>query len=170
MGLVPDEGAAWEFAPASPDPAFHDRVHARRPDAAKHSPDPGIGEDRAECRGVGCAAVADHELDSVRLLATVCGPIVGGAAQEADRLSDVLGDDHDLGVLRATLAEESPALAAVDVDSLLPLIGHRREELQAEAWHLGRRLYAEKAKTFERRLHRLWQAGQMPRTLRTETD
>src|SRR5713226_6301335 len=48
MGLVPDEGAVQELAAASPDPAFGDRVHARRRHVAKHSPDPGIGEDRVE--------------------------------------------------------------------------------------------------------------------------
>lgn len=113
--------------------------------------------------------VKDHWYH-LRLLAAVCGPIVDGAAQEADRLSDVLGEDHDLGLLRATLADEPADLAAVDGDSLVPLIDHRREELQAEAWQIGRRLYAEKPKAFERRLHLLWEAGQMPRNLRTETD
>jgi hypothetical protein len=51
MSLVPHEGAVQELAPASADPAFHDRVHTRRPDAAQHDPDPGIGEDRVECSG-----------------------------------------------------------------------------------------------------------------------
>ena len=66
MGLVPDEGAVQELAAASADPAFDDRVHARRLDVAEHGPDPGIGEDRVECGGEVRAAVADHELDPVR--------------------------------------------------------------------------------------------------------
>ena len=109
--------------------------------------------------------VKDHWYH-LRLLATVCGPIVGGAAQEADRLSDLLGEDHDLGVLSETLAEGSVGLSAADLDSFLPLIDDRREELQAEAWPIGRRLYNEKPGAFERRLRRLWQAGQMKRNLR----
>jgi hypothetical protein len=36
MGLVPDEGAVQELAPASADPAFGDRVHAWRLNAAQH--------------------------------------------------------------------------------------------------------------------------------------
>ena len=40
MGLVPDKGAVQELAPASADPAFGYRVHARRPDVAQHGPDP----------------------------------------------------------------------------------------------------------------------------------
>jgi hypothetical protein len=39
MGLVPDEGAVQEFVPASPDPAFGDRVHPGRLDVAEHGPD-----------------------------------------------------------------------------------------------------------------------------------
>ena len=48
MGLVPDQGAVQELAPASPDPAFGYRVHAGRRDVAEHGPDPGLGEDRVE--------------------------------------------------------------------------------------------------------------------------
>ena len=48
MTLIPDEGAVQELAPASPDPALGDRVHAGRPDVTEHDPDSGIGEDRAE--------------------------------------------------------------------------------------------------------------------------
>jgi hypothetical protein len=77
MGLVPDEGTVQELAPASPDPAFDDRVHARRLDVAQHDPDPGIGEDRVECGGEVRAAVADHELDPVRLLAEVHDQVAG---------------------------------------------------------------------------------------------
>jgi hypothetical protein len=51
MGLVPDEGAVQEFAPAFPDPAFDDRVHPGCLDAAEHGPDPGVGEDGVERGG-----------------------------------------------------------------------------------------------------------------------
>lgn len=111
--------------------------------------------------------VKDHWYH-LRLLTTVCGPIVGGAAQEADRLADVLGEDHDLGVLRERLVEAAADPGAANAQSLLPLIDHRREQRQGEAWQVGRRLYAEKPRTFERRLHRLWKAGQIARNLRTE--
>ena len=48
MGLVPAEGMVQEFTSASADPAFGDRVHARRPDVAQHNLDAGGGEDRVE--------------------------------------------------------------------------------------------------------------------------
>src|ERR1039457_2214909 len=77
MALVPDEGAVQELAAASPDPAFSDRVHAGRLDVAEHGPDPGIGEDRIERGRVVRAAVPDHELDPVRLLAEVHQQVAG---------------------------------------------------------------------------------------------
>src|ERR1700733_10637342 len=39
-----------------------------------------------------------------RLLASTCGPTVRGHAKDLDRLSELLGDDHDLAVLRQELA------------------------------------------------------------------
>jgi hypothetical protein len=77
MVLVPDQGAVQELAPASADPAFGDRVHARCPDVAEHGLDPGTGEDRVERGGEVRAAVADHELDPVRLLAEIHDQVAG---------------------------------------------------------------------------------------------
>ena len=77
MGLAPDESAVQEFAAASPDPAFGDGVHARRPDVAEHGPDTGVGQHRVERGGEVRAAVADHELDPVRLFAEVHEKVAG---------------------------------------------------------------------------------------------
>ena len=77
MDLVPDESAVQELASASADPAFGDRVHPGRPDVAEHDPDPGIGQGRVECGGIVRAAVADHELDPVRLLAEIHDQVAG---------------------------------------------------------------------------------------------
>src|SRR5258705_12592128 len=77
MRLVPDEGRIEDLAGASADPAFGDRVHARRLDVAEHGPDPGIGENGVERSGVVRAAAADNELDLVRLLAEVHDQVAG---------------------------------------------------------------------------------------------
>ena len=42
-----------------------------------------------------------------RLLAPTCGPTVRGHAKELDRLSDLLGDDHDLALLRHELTRRA---------------------------------------------------------------
>jgi hypothetical protein len=72
---------------------------------------------------------------------------------EAHALSDRLGDDHDLAILAEWVHQHdaggSEFFAAVD---------RRRGELQAEAFEMGARLYAEKPKAFTTRLERLWDA------------
>jgi hypothetical protein len=84
--------------------------HAGRPDIAQHGRDPGAGQDRVERGGEVRAAVADHELDPVCLLAEVhqqvaCllgGPPAGGMlgdSENADAPAGVLdhGQDVSLG-------------------------------------------------------------------------
>jgi hypothetical protein len=93
----------------------------------------------------------------LRLLTSTAPGIVGGQAKDAHRLGDLLGDDHDLAVLRDRLQETADAITA-DLDPVFGLIDHRREQLQEEALLLGRRLYAEKPSAFSRRLHRYWKA------------
>jgi len=98
-----------------------------------------------------------------RLLTPACGPTVAGHAKDAHGLADLLGDDHDLAVLRETLT--APTLAApVDVDAVIELVDHRRAELQAEAIQVGKRIYAEKTKAFRRRVRRSWRAGRRAAT------
>jgi CHAD domain-containing protein len=96
----------------------------------------------------------------LRLLAPVCGEAVKGHAKDAHALADLLGDDHDLAVLRERL---TGIAVAADVDAVVSLIDHRRDELQAEAMALGKRVYAERPKAFARRLRACWKAGQRRR-------
>lgn len=93
-----------------------------------------------------------------RLLAPTCGPAVRGHAKDLERLSDLLGDDHDLALLRQELDHDSTPVA-VDLDAVIGLIDHRRSELQTEAISIGQRVYAEKPKAFRRRMRRVWKAG-----------
>jgi CHAD domain-containing protein len=94
----------------------------------------------------------------LRVLKAIAPGIIGGAAKDADKLSKLLGDDHDLAVLHETLARGAGDLK-VDVDAVVELIDHRREQLQAEAYQLGERLYAESPKTFVRRMRSYWKAS-----------
>ena len=89
----------------------------------------------------------------LRLLKPASPGILGGHADEAHGLSDLLGDDHDLAILREKLRGATGG-PAVDVDAVIELIDHRREQLQTDAMQAGERVYAEKPKAFRRRLHR----------------
>lgn len=69
-------------------------------------------------------------------------------AEQARRLSNLLGEDHDLALLGARL-RASP-LGREDVRVLGRLIERRRDELQREARGVARRLYRRKPKQFIR--------------------
>ncbi|HEU4706983.1 MAG TPA: CHAD domain-containing protein [Solirubrobacterales bacterium] len=94
-----------------------------------------------------------HEL---RLFAPAWPGPLEATAEEAHRLSDLLGDHHDLAVLREDLGERN--LGEAGTAALEAAIGRRQEELAAAAFPLGHRLYAERPKAFSRRLRRCWEA------------
>ena len=90
-----------------------------------------------------------------RLLGDAWPGMMKANARESKALSRLLGDDHDLAVLEAVLADEEVTRdVAADVGELLELIAHRRDELLAEILALGRRVYAEPPKAFRRRMRR----------------
>lgn len=92
----------------------------------------------------------------LRLLSRAWEGPLEATAGEAHKLTDLLGDHHDLAVLREDLHERN--LGEEQTAALEAAIGHRQEELAAEALSLGRRLYAERPKEFTRRLRRYWRA------------
>ena len=99
-----------------------------------------------------------------RLLAPVGGPAVAGQAKDAHHLADLLGDDHDLAVLRTAMiggdAKLGDALeVAADTDAILGLIDHRRRQLQTQALQIGARVYVEKPAAFTRRMRTIWRSG-----------
>ncbi len=83
--------------------------------------------------------------------------MVAELADQADHLSELLGDDHDLAVLQQMLADEPDRFAdAATRELLAALIEHRRGELQHEAMLLGPRLFLDRPKAFARRLEGYW--------------
>jgi CHAD domain-containing protein len=88
------------------------------------------------------------------ILRTVWPPVMDALADEAHRLSEHVGDDHDLAVLLVFAEERAPAAAALIAEPL----ERRRDELQARSFEIGARLYAEKPGAFMRRLERWWEA------------
>lgn len=91
----------------------------------------------------------------LRLLRDAWSGPLGATAEEAHRLSELLGDHHDLAVLRADLQERN--LGVEQTQALVAAIDRRQEELGGEAMALGARLYAERPQDFSRRLRRYWQ-------------
>ena len=80
-------------------------------------------------------------------------------AKEADRMGDLLGDDHDLAVLRQMLTEDPERFGDEgDREVLSALIERRRAELEQEAMLLDQRFFQDSPRDFARRLKGYWKA------------
>jgi CHAD domain-containing protein len=87
-------------------------------------------------------------------------PVMTALADEAHELADRLGDDHDLAVLLAWALEHATALDGMErVRAFEEVVQRRREQLQAEAFVLGERLYADTPGVFVERIERWWRAS-----------
>jgi CHAD domain-containing protein len=74
-------------------------------------------------------------------------------ADEADRMTELLGDDHDAAVFRQMLTDDPDRFGdAGDIEMLVALIDRRRVELQHEALVLGERFFQDAPREFARRL------------------
>ena len=95
----------------------------------------------------------------VRLIRDADRALLEPLADHAHDLSDHLGDDHDLALLREQVQSRAAAfMDPGDQRHLLEQIDQRRSELQFAAISLGRRIYDEKPKRFSKRLERRWEA------------
>ena len=88
----------------------------------------------------------------IQLLRPISPGPMEACAKELHRLSDYLGDDHDLVVLRAKLSDVGSGAR----QALLAKLDHKRASLQRKALQVGARLYAEPAGLFCSRLRQCW--------------
>jgi CHAD domain-containing protein len=79
---------------------------------------------------------------------------LGQRIGRAGELADLLGDDHDLAVLRQIVLGGS--MPAVAVTLFLPAIDAHRAELRDAAFSLGRKVYRERPADFADRLDAAW--------------
>ncbi len=96
----------------------------------------------------------------LRLIEPVAPDILKKRRKRAKELEKLLGDHHDLAVLRAELVEGSPAaLDDKPTAALVALIDRRAAELAAEALDLGRKVYRRKTRRFVADIAALWPDG-----------
>jgi CHAD domain-containing protein len=96
-----------------------------------------------------------HQLE---LLAPSSPKVVGKLVAQAEKLADILGEDHDLAVLHSIVNDESKHSSC---EVLCELIGHRRGKLQADAIPQGELLYRQRPGEFVGRLKSYWNESEM---------
>jgi CHAD domain-containing protein len=84
---------------------------------------------------------------------------VGGRRKEIKALGGMLGDEHDLAVLEATLAAEADSFGMASARLVGGLAQQRRAELRAAMQPLGERLFAEPPQALARRFEAYWRAA-----------
>lgn len=95
-----------------------------------------------------------HQL---QLLRPVRPATIGGMVDDLHELTDHLGDNHDLAVLRIRMAAQPAQFANVAAQRRLNVrINRRRVSLQLEALDLGSRIYQETPPQFCSRLRDYW--------------
>lgn len=96
-----------------------------------------------------------HHWRHIELISNAWPRVLRARAEQARDLGELLGDDHDLTVLRQTLAAAPSPKRFAALDTLLDA---RSKRLRKQAKKLGARLFAEKPAAFRRRMRALWQA------------
>ena len=101
-----------------------------------------------------------HFLHALQILTPIRPGRIGELADQAHKLAEYLGDDHDLAILRKQLDSQ---VFSDDEDEELheqleALIDKRRRDLQDRAFAVGKRLFAMKPKRVTKRMKRYWKA------------
>src|SRR5262249_778994 len=95
----------------------------------------------------------------LRLIREADRPLIGSLADLAHDLSDHLGDDHDLALLREEASRRHGAFEdPADRRPRCASTAGRRGELKSAATSLAARVYNRKPKKFTSRLRRRWEA------------
>lgn len=144
-------GDGWDSVEPNLDQVYERGLEAFK-EAYRHPSDEGFHEWRK-----GVKDLWYH----LRILNPLWPKVMKELAAQASTLADLLGNEHDLAVLSQTLAAEPEAFGGPkEVEMTQKLVETRREELCAEAWLLGQRLYADKPKRFTKRFGMYWRAWQ----------
>jgi CHAD domain-containing protein len=96
-------------------------------------------------------------LYTIELLEPIWPEQMSAISAEFEKLTECLGDDHDLEMLRQTVVKKSVSVELEgETQRLLPLIESRQLELRKGALKLGSRLFEETPSKFSGRLHQYW--------------
>jgi CHAD domain-containing protein len=94
-----------------------------------------------------------HEIE---MLHPIRPALMTRMADRAHRLSDRLGDDHDLAVLHRRISAARSGIPRAALAAVLATIERRRKTLQAAAFAIGRDVYAAPPRDWTGRLETHW--------------
>jgi CHAD domain-containing protein len=103
-------------------------------------------------------AVKTHRFQ-LRFLAPLAPEDFGARIEDLALLGDLLGQEHDLAVLRKTLAAQRDCFDDPrDRARFLELLKSHRQDKRDRARPLGERLFADRPSVMRRRIHRYFRA------------
>ncbi|MEZ5395537.1 MAG: CHAD domain-containing protein [Bryobacterales bacterium] len=98
-----------------------------------------------------------YHRDHCRLIRLAWEGPLDARRKESHRLTDLLGEHHDLAELHQLLLSRPGSFGGREaVRVALERAGERRAALELEAFRLGRKLYAEAPKRLARRFQTFW--------------
>jgi CHAD domain-containing protein len=100
-----------------------------------------------------CRKQAKHLWLQLQLLEATWTGSEKELGEQTHKLSQLLGDDHDLTVLRETLAADPRAYGGHRIlKGVFVVIDHRRKQLVQQSFVLGRKIYKDSPKVFTSRI------------------
>ena len=131
------------------------RIYAKGQKAMAHA----VGSDDAEDWHEWRKRAKDLRY-ALELLRESAPDLIGqGACDAAKSLTDYLGDDHDLAVFAQTLHDEPDLCDDATRTAATAVADLRSGELRDKARDLGRRVYAESADAFVKRIGAYWKSA-----------
>lgn len=93
-----------------------------------------------------------------RLMRRAWSPVMKSLWKQVRQLSNLLGQDHDLAVMRDLIGREPGSFGDPERRKrLLAFIAQRQSDYRTEAYRLGARVYADQPKRLARRMRQWWQ-------------
>ncbi len=108
---------------------------------------------------------AKYHRYQVRILQNIWSPLMKARRREMHRLTDLLGEHHDLSMLRGVICGEPSRFGGqADVQTIVELIRQRQVDIRPLSHTLGRRLYADSPRDFTAWMRACWKAWQAEST------
>ena len=98
-----------------------------------------------------------YHRNHLRLISEIWAPILVPRSEQAEILAELLGDDHDLAILREKLMRDHDRFGNLrSRQEFVALIDRCRNELFADITTLGARMFTEKPNQFIRSVRKWW--------------